>query len=121
MSTKIIAITVLATSLGTLGITAYDKQTGKTESVSISMPGIQISESGVDPECKGMDGLWKCIYKSQQEKQQKAWDEAHPLAEREKTYKEFLTSTTWIDEQITETNRMQKIIAEENKEKGKLK
>lgn len=41
---KTIAITVLATSLGTIGITAYDKQTGKTETVSISMPEIKIKK-----------------------------------------------------------------------------
>jgi hypothetical protein len=99
MNTKAIAVAVLAASLGTLGVNAYNEQSKQVLSASVSINrNASAPQAGAAWECPGISDTWLCIVTAEHTRDQKEWDAAHPLVERQKAAKEFMESTSWLQE-----------------------
>lgn len=94
MNTKLIAVAVLATSIGTLVLLNHKDSSAP----SFALVGNQkIASKAPASECGSATDVWMCLVSKRTETHQKEWDAAHPAAARKQEADEFLDKFSWTD------------------------
>ena len=94
MNTKLIAVAVLATSIGTLVL--LNHKDGSAPSFAL-VGNQKIASKAPASECGSATDVWMCLVSKRAANHQKEWDAAHPAAARKQEADGFLDQFSWTD------------------------
>lgn len=97
MNTKLIAVAVLATSMGTLVLLNHED--GSAPSFALVGNQQAADVKATNNECGAAADVWSCLTTKRSKEHQKAWDAAHPPAARQREAAEFRDQFSWADEE----------------------